>query len=75
MDRRVRSGIIPTTAPSQYNTVLSLLFSEVTLFRYCDGLRGAIVVYDPLDPHRLLYDIDDGKLLRVGSFSYSDVSL
>ncbi|KAF8075336.1 laccase [Lyophyllum atratum] len=27
--------------------------------QYCDGLRGAFVVYDPLDPHRLLYDVDD----------------
>ncbi|PPQ98001.1 hypothetical protein CVT26_003063 [Gymnopilus dilepis] len=22
--------------------------------QYCDGLRGALVIYDPLDPHRLL---------------------
>ncbi|KAJ7289255.1 yellow laccase [Mycena rebaudengoi] len=27
--------------------------------QYCDGLRGAFVVYDPSDPHRHLYDIDD----------------
>ncbi|EIN14730.1 laccase [Punctularia strigosozonata HHB-11173 SS5] len=27
--------------------------------QYCDGLRGAFVVYDLLDPHRLLYDVDD----------------
>ncbi|KAF7303502.1 Laccase 3 [Mycena indigotica] len=27
--------------------------------QYCDGLRGVMVVYDPLDPHRLLYDVDD----------------
>ncbi|KAF8629510.1 hypothetical protein AX17_005636 [Amanita inopinata Kibby_2008] len=27
--------------------------------QYCDGLRGALVVYDPLDPHRLRYEIDD----------------
>ncbi|KAJ7715400.1 yellow laccase [Mycena metata] len=27
--------------------------------QYCDGLRGAMVVYDPNDPHRHLYDIDD----------------
>ncbi|KAK0430099.1 laccase [Armillaria borealis] len=26
--------------------------------QYCDGLRGPMVVYDPLDPHRLRYDID-----------------
>ncbi|KAF4563820.1 laccase [Pleurotus pulmonarius] len=27
--------------------------------QYCDGLRGAFVVYDPEDPHRTLYDVDD----------------
>uniref|UniRef100_A0A0W0FMU0 laccase n=1 Tax=Moniliophthora roreri TaxID=221103 RepID=A0A0W0FMU0_MONRR len=27
--------------------------------QYCDGLRGALVVYDPEDPHRGLYDVDD----------------
>ncbi|KAJ7130380.1 laccase 1 [Mycena epipterygia] len=27
--------------------------------QYCDGLRGAMVVYDPEDPNKLLYDIDD----------------
>ncbi|KAH0584736.1 Acyl-coenzyme A oxidase 2 [Termitomyces sp. 'cryptogamus'] len=27
--------------------------------QYCDGLRGALVVYDPMDPHRQEYDIDD----------------
>ncbi|KAG6917344.1 hypothetical protein DXG01_002915 [Tephrocybe rancida] len=27
--------------------------------QYCDGLRGAFVVYDPKDPHASLYDVDD----------------
>nr|AID59415.1 laccase 7 precursor [Cerrena sp. HYB07] len=27
--------------------------------QYCDGLRGAFVVYDPTDPHKALYDVDD----------------
>ncbi|KJA21959.1 multicopper oxidase, partial [Hypholoma sublateritium FD-334 SS-4] len=27
--------------------------------QYCDGLRGAMVVYDPNDPYRLQYDFDD----------------
>ncbi|KAL0064446.1 Laccase [Marasmius tenuissimus] len=27
--------------------------------QYCDGLRGALVVYDPQDPHAHLYDVDD----------------
>ena len=28
--------------------------------QYCDGLRGALVVRDPQDPHAGLYDVDDG---------------
>ncbi|KAF8529557.1 laccase [Hysterangium stoloniferum] len=27
--------------------------------QYVDGLRGAIVLYDPEDPHKALYDVDD----------------
>ncbi|CAL1714469.1 unnamed protein product [Somion occarium] len=27
--------------------------------QYCDGLRGALIVYDPDDPHASLYDVDD----------------
>ncbi|KAF7365969.1 Multicopper oxidase/laccase [Mycena venus] len=27
--------------------------------QYCDGLRGAMVVYDPNDPHLSLYDVDN----------------
>ncbi|KAH8825049.1 yellow laccase [Flagelloscypha sp. PMI_526] len=29
--------------------------------QYCDGLRGPLVVYDLLDPHRLRYDVDDAS--------------
>lgn len=29
--------------------------------QYCDGLRGPMVIYDPLDPHMNLYDVDDGQ--------------
>ncbi|KAF7360966.1 Laccase 3 [Mycena sanguinolenta] len=29
--------------------------------QYCDGLRGAFVVYDPDDPLAHLYDVDDGN--------------
>ncbi|KAH9059216.1 laccase C [Lactarius vividus] len=29
------------------------------LNQYCDGLRGALVIYDPDDPHASLYDVDD----------------
>ncbi|TFY75864.1 hypothetical protein EWM64_g8147 [Hericium alpestre] len=27
--------------------------------QYCDGLRGPLVIYDPEDPHKDLYDVDD----------------
>ncbi|KAG6889801.1 hypothetical protein C0992_004066 [Termitomyces sp. T32_za158] len=27
--------------------------------QYCDGLRGVFVIYDPNDPHKDLYDVDD----------------
>ncbi|KAF9461170.1 laccase [Collybia nuda] len=27
--------------------------------QYCDGLRGAFIIYDPNDPHKALYDVDD----------------
>jgi len=27
--------------------------------QYCDGLRGVIVIHDPDDPHKHLYDFDD----------------
>lgn len=29
--------------------------------QYCDGLRGPLVVYDPNDPHKHLYDVDNGS--------------
>ncbi|KAI0246639.1 laccase T2 copper depleted [Lactifluus subvellereus] len=27
--------------------------------QYCDGLRGALVIYDPNDPNASMYDVDD----------------
>ncbi|KAF9473147.1 laccase [Pholiota conissans] len=27
--------------------------------QYCDGLRGALVIYDPNDPYKSQYDVDD----------------
>ena len=36
--------------------------------QYCDGLRGAFVVYDPEDPHKLLYDVDDGLYFILKTF-------
>jgi iron transport multicopper oxidase len=37
-------------------------FSTTTV-RTGDGLRGPIVIYDPEDPHRGLYDVDDGQIV------------
>lgn len=33
--------------------------------QYIDGLRGPLVIYDPKDPHRHLYDIDNEKTVLV----------
>jgi FtsP/CotA-like multicopper oxidase with cupredoxin domain len=30
--------------------------------QYCDGLRGPMIVYDPNDPMKTMYDVDDGSL-------------
>ena len=29
--------------------------------QYCDGLRGALIIDDPDDPHMSLYDVDNGE--------------
>ncbi|KAG9316053.1 laccase [Chiua virens] len=29
--------------------------------QYCDGLRGPLIIYDPNDPHKGLYDVDDDR--------------
>ncbi|KAI0078066.1 laccase 5 [Panus rudis PR-1116 ss-1] len=31
--------------------------------QYCDGLRGPMVIYDPHDPHKDLYDVDDDSTI------------
>ncbi|KAH6912909.1 laccase 17 [Coprinopsis sp. MPI-PUGE-AT-0042] len=37
--------------------------------QYVDGLRGTIVVYDPDDPHKSLYDVDDANtVLQLGDW-------
>jgi hypothetical protein len=33
--------------------------------QYCDGLRGAFIVDDPVDRYDHLYDVDDGMQLEV----------
>jgi iron transport multicopper oxidase len=29
--------------------------------QYCDGVRGPLVIYDPQDPHRQLWDVDNRR--------------
>ncbi|GLB40731.1 putative multicopper oxidase family protein [Lyophyllum shimeji] len=37
--------------------------------QYCDGLRGPFIIYDPLDPHRGRYDVDDeSTVITVGEW-------
>ncbi|KAJ6560258.1 laccase [Mycena capillaripes] len=31
--------------------------------QYCDGLRGPLIIYDPNDPHKSLYDVDDASTI------------
>ena len=35
--------------------------------QYCDGLRGPLVIYDPHDPQKHLYDVDDGRFYNHAS--------
>ncbi|KAG6853590.1 hypothetical protein C0991_002996 [Blastosporella zonata] len=45
---------VESIAPGQF------IFKSLCLAtQYCDGLRGAFVVYDPNDPYKSLYDVDD----------------
>ncbi|KAG6855710.1 Acyl-coenzyme A oxidase 2 [Tephrocybe sp. NHM501043] len=38
--------------------------------QYCDGLRGPFIVYDPNDPHKNLYDVDDESTILTLSDWY-----
>ncbi|KAL0069278.1 hypothetical protein AAF712_003643 [Marasmius tenuissimus] len=42
--------------------------------QYCDGLRGAMVVYDPYDPYKKLYDVDDENTIITLSDWYHNTS-
>ena len=33
--------------------------------QYCDGLRGPLIIYDPEDPYRDLYDFDNGLSFSI----------
>ncbi|KAL9711773.1 hypothetical protein Ac2012v2_004845 [Leucoagaricus gongylophorus] len=42
--------------------------SELSV-QYVDGFRGPLIIYDPEDPHRSLYDIDDvNTIIQVGDW-------
>ncbi|KAI9429941.1 laccase [Lactarius psammicola] len=43
--------------------------------QYCDGLRGALVVYDRNDPHAGLYDVDDESTIITLADWYHYASL
>ncbi|KAJ7513132.1 laccase, partial [Mycena galericulata] len=39
--------------------------------QYCDGLRGPLVIYDPDDPLKYLYDVDDdGTIVTIGDWNH-----
>ncbi|GLB41413.1 putative multicopper oxidase family protein [Lyophyllum shimeji] len=40
--------------------------------QYCDGLRGAFVVYDPQDPYISMYDVDDESTVITLADWYHD---
>ncbi|KAG8736454.1 hypothetical protein FRC10_009310 [Ceratobasidium sp. 414] len=48
--------VIPTVDQAGTHWYHSHLGSQ-----YVDGIRGAIVIYDPNDPHKALYDVDDAS--------------
>nr|UDP83123.1 laccase 9 [Cyathus bulleri]UES62899.1 laccase 9 [Cyathus bulleri] len=40
--------------------------------QYCDGLRGPVVIYDPDDPHKNLYDVDDAStVITLGEWYHT----
>ncbi|KAG6865245.1 hypothetical protein C0991_004126 [Blastosporella zonata] len=42
--------------------------------QYCDGLRGAFIIYDPKDPFKGLYDVDDESTIITLADWYHPVS-
>lgn len=39
--------------------------------QYCDGLRGPLVIYDPNDPHKALYDFDnEGTVITLSDWHH-----
>ncbi|PFH47612.1 multicopper oxidase [Amanita thiersii Skay4041] len=42
--------------------------------QYCDGLRGALIIYDPNDPLKHLYDVDNEKTVITLGDWFHDAS-
>jgi hypothetical protein len=52
-------GITAITLPSKSLLTPRSPRRTNIFWRYCDGLRGPLVIYDPNDPHKSRYDVDD----------------
>ena len=55
---------VPMSHPDPVDPVGTFWYHSHLSTQYCDGLRGAFVVYDPNDPHADLYDVDNGELTK-----------
>lgn len=68
--RTSRDLLVPLSLWSSYSdlSTYNRLLNGVQV-QYCDGLRGALIIYDPQDPYRFLYDIDDGQSARQSEIS------
>ncbi|KAG1822300.1 laccase [Suillus variegatus] len=42
-----------------YHSHFSSQYASITRTSHCDGLRGALIIYDPDDPLAHMYDVDD----------------
>ncbi|KAL0058552.1 laccase, multicopper oxidase, benzenediol:oxygen oxidorectuctase [Marasmius tenuissimus] len=62
LDKPEHTGTIVTSVRSfRYQVQTST--QATAAGQYCDGLRGALIIYDPNDPHKSLYDIDDASTI------------
>ncbi|KAG6816517.1 hypothetical protein H0H93_008011, partial [Arthromyces matolae] len=57
--------------PSQWRDGLLINSSAV---QYCDGLRGAFIIYDPEDPFNNLYDVDNESTIITLADWYHEVA-
>ncbi|OBZ71590.1 Laccase-2 [Grifola frondosa] len=62
------------SVPDQAGEPLFNYFHLAT--QYCDGLRGAFVVYDPLDPLKHLYDVDnESTIITIADWYHTAAQL